>query len=118
MAVVDSLAQTIGTRYGSDTRAYASSPTARRIEGSRCRRRARGGRATPRCMFAPTKLRRLVMYVRVVRFTDVNAERMDALLARIHESDGPPPGVRATGITILSDDTQRSAVVLQYFATA
>ena len=58
------------------------------------------------------------MYVRVVRFTDVNVERMGALLARVKESDGPPPGVRATGITILSDDAQGTAVVLQYFATA
>ena len=33
------------------------------------------------------------MYVRVVRFTDVSAERMQELLARIEEADGPPPGV-------------------------
>ena len=58
------------------------------------------------------------MYVRVVRFTDVNAERMEALLTRVKESDGPPPGVRATNITILSDEVQGTAVVLQYFATA
>ncbi len=58
------------------------------------------------------------MYVRVVRFTDVSVERMDALLARLKESDGPPPGVPATGLTILSDEAQGTAVVLQYFATA
>ena len=45
------------------------------------------------------------MYVRVVRFTDVNAERMETLLTRVRQS-GPPPGVRATGITILSDEAQ------------
>ena len=58
------------------------------------------------------------MYVRVVRFTDVNAERMEGLLARIKESDGPPPGVPATGLTMLFDEAQGTAVVLQYFATA
>ena len=58
------------------------------------------------------------MYVRVVRFTDVNAERLKGLLARIEESDGPPPGVPSTGITIMSDEAQGTAVVLQYFATA
>ena len=58
------------------------------------------------------------MYVRVVRFTDVNAERLDGLLARIRESDGPPPGVPSTGLTVLFDDSQGTAVVLQYFATA
>jgi hypothetical protein len=58
------------------------------------------------------------MYVRVVRFTDVSAERLEGLLARIKESDGPPPGVPSTGLTILFDEAQGSAVVLQYFATA
>lgn len=56
-------------------------------------------------------------YVRVVRFTDVNAERVEALLARIRESGGPPPGVPATGLTLLFDEGQDTAVVLQHFAT-
>lgn len=58
------------------------------------------------------------MYVRVVRFTDVSAERIDGLLGRIEESDGPPPGVPATGLKMLYDEGQGTAVVLQYFATA
>jgi hypothetical protein len=58
------------------------------------------------------------MYVRVVRFTDVSAERMDGLKARIDESDGPPPGVPSTGLKILYDGEQGTAVVLQYFETA
>jgi hypothetical protein len=57
------------------------------------------------------------VHVRVVRFTDVSVERIEGLLARIEESDGPPPGVPATGLTILFDKTQGTAVVLQYFAT-
>jgi hypothetical protein len=58
------------------------------------------------------------MYVRAVRFTDVSAERMQALLARIEESDGPPPGVPATGLKILFDEAQGTAVVLQQFESA
>ena len=58
------------------------------------------------------------MYVRVVRFTGVNSERMEELLARIKESDGPPPGVPTTGIRILVDEDQGTAVVEQYFETA
>lgn len=58
------------------------------------------------------------MHVRVVRFTDVSAERMQELLARIEESDGPPPGVPATGLKVLFDDNQGTAVVLQYFENA
>ncbi|MBS1885974.1 MAG: hypothetical protein JSU06_02190 [Actinobacteria bacterium] len=58
------------------------------------------------------------MYVRAVRFTDVSAERMEQLLARIEESDGPPPDIPATGLTILADGAQGTAVVLQYFASA
>ncbi|HEV7584984.1 MAG TPA: hypothetical protein VGO14_04315 [Solirubrobacteraceae bacterium] len=58
------------------------------------------------------------MYVRVVRFTDVSAERAEKLAARIQESDGPPPGVPATGLTLLFDEAQGTAVVLQHFETA
>jgi hypothetical protein len=58
------------------------------------------------------------MNVRVVRFTDVSADRMEQLLARIKESDGPPPGVPSTGLKILFDESQGTAVVLQEFATA
>jgi hypothetical protein len=58
------------------------------------------------------------MYVRVVRFTDVSAQRLEELLARIKESGGPPPDVPSTGLRILFDEAQGTAVVLQYFATA
>ena len=58
------------------------------------------------------------LYVRVVRFTDVDPERVRALRARIDESDGPPPGVVSTALQMLSDEAQGTAVVLQYFATA
>lgn len=58
------------------------------------------------------------MHVRVVRFTDVSAERIGALLARIEEAGGPPPGVPTTGLTMLFDEAQGTAVVLQYFNTA
>lgn len=58
------------------------------------------------------------MYVRVVRFTDVSAERIEGVLARIEESGGPPPGVPTTGLKLLFDEAQGTAVVMQYFATA
>jgi len=58
------------------------------------------------------------MYVRVVRFTDVSAERMKELLARIEESDGPPPGVPSSGLKVLYDEAQGTAVVLQNFDSA
>ena len=57
------------------------------------------------------------MFMRVVRFTDVTPQRVEQLLARIDESDGPPPGVPATGLKILVDEGQGTAVVLQHFAT-
>ena len=58
------------------------------------------------------------MYVRVVRFADVSPEKVEALLGRIQESDGPPPGVPATGLRMLFDESQGTAVVLQYFDSA
>jgi len=58
------------------------------------------------------------VYVRVVRFTGVNSERLEKLLAGIKEADGPPPGIPTTGLRILLDQDQGTAVVEQYFATA
>ena len=58
------------------------------------------------------------MYVRVVRFTDVSAERIAGVVARIDEAEGPPPGVPSTAIKLLFDESQGTAVVLQYFETA
>jgi hypothetical protein len=58
------------------------------------------------------------VYVRVVRFTDVTAARIDSLLARVEESDGPPPDIPTTGLQVLFDEAQGTAVVLQLFETA
>ena len=58
------------------------------------------------------------MYVRVVRFTDVTAQRVEELVTRIEEADGPPPDIPTTGIQLLFDESQGSAVVLQLFETA
>jgi hypothetical protein len=66
----------------------------------------------------PVQRRAFAVYVRVVRFTGVNSERLGELLARIKEADGPPPGIPTTGIKILADEDQGTAVVEQYFATA
>ena len=55
------------------------------------------------------------MYVRVVRFTDVTAQRVEELVTRIEEADGPPPDIPTTGIQLLFDESQGSAVVLQLF---
>ena len=54
------------------------------------------------------------MFVRVVRFTDVTAERVASLAARIDET-GPPPGVPITKLELVFDEAQGTAVVLQYF---
>ena len=54
------------------------------------------------------------MFVRVVRFTDVTAERVEALVARIDET-GPPPGVPIKELQVVFDEAQGTAVVLQYF---
>ncbi|MEA2495646.1 MAG: hypothetical protein QOJ29_3557 [Thermoleophilaceae bacterium] len=56
-------------------------------------------------------------YVRAVRFTDVDRERVEQLIARVNEADGPPEGVRTTGLQVLVDDAQGTAVVLQAYET-
>ena len=57
------------------------------------------------------------MYVRVVRFTDVDPAKIEERLARVEENDGPPADVPTTGIKICLDEEQGTAVVIQYFDT-
>jgi hypothetical protein len=58
------------------------------------------------------------MYVRVVRFTDVKPEKIDSLLAEIEQAEGPPPDIPTTGLQVLVDADQGTAVVLQFFDSA
>ena len=58
------------------------------------------------------------MFVRVVRFTDVDSERLESLLSDIDAADGPPPGISTTRLVIAADADQGTAVVLQYFDSA
>jgi hypothetical protein len=57
------------------------------------------------------------MYARVVRFTDVTAERISEVVARVAESEGPPPGVDASGLELFVDESQGTAVFVGYFET-
>ena len=43
------------------------------------------------------------MYARVARFKDVTQETVDSVIGEIEASDGPPPGVAATGVRMLYD---------------
>jgi len=54
-------------------------------------------------------------FVRAVRFTDVDPEQIAQLLSRIEESGGPPDEITTSGLQVLHDEDQRSAVVLQLF---
>ena len=54
------------------------------------------------------------MFLRVVRFTDVDPDRVEAMLGEV-ESGGPPEGVTSSGIQMMLDRDQRTAVVIQMF---
>ena len=54
-------------------------------------------------------------YVRVVRFTGVDPERVAALKERVAENEGPPEGVPSTALKVMLDEEQGTAVVLQSF---
>jgi hypothetical protein len=54
-------------------------------------------------------------YVRVVRFTGVDPDRIADLKERVAENEGPPEGVPATALRVLHDTEQGTAVVLQSF---
>ena len=57
------------------------------------------------------------MYARVVRYTDVDPERIAAIQQRIEKADGPPPGVPSTGMRLFHDKEQGTAVFVGFFAT-
>jgi hypothetical protein len=54
-------------------------------------------------------------YVRVVRFSGVDPDRVADLKARVAENEGPPEGVPATALRVIHDADQGTAVVLQSF---
>ena len=54
------------------------------------------------------------MHMRVVRFTDVDPDSLEGRLAK-REEEGPPEGIKATGIKMMHDPDQRTAVVVQFF---
>ena len=56
------------------------------------------------------------MHARVVRFTDVSQERIDQIVSRIEDSDGPPPGVKSTAMKLLYDAEQDTAAFIGFFA--
>jgi hypothetical protein len=58
------------------------------------------------------------VFVRVVRFGDVSPERLESLLKRIEEAGGPPPDAPTTGLQLMFDEHQGTAVVLQMYASA
>jgi hypothetical protein len=55
------------------------------------------------------------MHIRVVRFNEVDPARVEKLVAELDAAEGPPPGIKASGLQILLDRDQRTAVVLQVF---
>jgi hypothetical protein len=57
------------------------------------------------------------MHARVVRFTDVTPETIEKVVAMVEESDGPPPGVDSTGMKLLHDESQGTAVFVGFFET-
>ena len=58
------------------------------------------------------------MYARVVRFTDVDPDHLAGRLDEVQDRQGPPVDIPATGVQILHDTDQRTAVVIQLFETA
>jgi hypothetical protein len=55
------------------------------------------------------------MHARVVRFTDVTRERIEAIVGQVRDSEGPPPGVDSTGFQLLVDEDQGTAIFVGFF---
>jgi hypothetical protein len=57
------------------------------------------------------------MYARVVRFTDATRESVDNVKQRVEEQGVPPEGVKSTGMRLLFDEGQGTAVFVGFFQT-
>lgn len=57
------------------------------------------------------------MHARVVRFTDVTAERIAQVVADV-DKEGPPSGVDSSGFELFFDEGQGTAIFVGYFETA
>jgi hypothetical protein len=57
------------------------------------------------------------MYARVVRFTEVTAERISEIVAQVEASEGPPPGVDSIGFELFVDEAKGTAIFVGYFET-
>ena len=57
------------------------------------------------------------MHARVVRFTDVTPERINEIINRVEEDEGPSPGVDSTGFRLLFDESQGTALFVGLFET-
>jgi hypothetical protein len=55
------------------------------------------------------------VYMRVVRFTDVDPDRLETVIGEINAEDGPPEGMPMHGLQMILDRDQRTAVVIQMF---
>ena len=55
------------------------------------------------------------MHARVVRFTDVTPETIAKVTSNVEESDGPPPGVESSGMKLLYDADQGTAIFVGFF---
>jgi hypothetical protein len=56
------------------------------------------------------------MHTRVVRFTDVTAERIAQVVAEV-DNEGPSPGVDSSGFELFFDEAQGTAIFVGYFET-
>ncbi len=57
------------------------------------------------------------MHARVVRFSDVTAERISQIVSQVESEEGPPPGVDSTGFELFFDESQGTAIFVAYFET-
>ena len=57
------------------------------------------------------------MFARIVRFTDVTPEGIAGVVSQVEGSDGPPPGVESTGMKLIYDESQSTAVFIGLFET-
>jgi hypothetical protein len=57
------------------------------------------------------------MFARVATFENAELDQVNAAVAAINGSDGPPEGLESTGITVFADPGSGKVIVAGFFAT-
>jgi hypothetical protein len=56
-------------------------------------------------------------YARITRFTGATPEQVATVVSRVEEAEGPPPGVKSTGLKVVANEEEGTVIFIGFFDT-